>query len=69
MKEAIRIKNLSVAYEERQIIENMNLVLTKGKMNIIIGENGRFPHHKMIGGLNAHDKEVIDWAIRGNRTK
>lgn len=24
---------------------------------------GRFPHQKMIGGLNNHDKEVIDWAI------
>lgn len=24
---------------------------------------GRFPHQKMIGGLNGHDKEVIDWAI------
>ena len=24
---------------------------------------GRFPHQKMIGGLNTHDKEVIDWAI------
>ena len=25
---------------------------------------GRFPHQKMIGGLNTHDKEVIDWAIK-----
>lgn len=25
---------------------------------------GRFPHQNMIGGLNSHDKEVIDWAIR-----
>lgn len=24
---------------------------------------GRFPHQKMIGGLNSHDKEVIEWAI------
>lgn len=24
---------------------------------------GRFPHKKMIGGLNIHDKEIIDWAI------
>ncbi|WP_026478663.1 ABC transporter ATP-binding protein [Alkaliphilus transvaalensis] len=24
---------------------------------------GRFPHQKMIGGLNTHDKEIIDWAI------
>ena len=24
---------------------------------------GRFPHQKMIGGLNSHDKDVIDWAI------
>lgn len=24
---------------------------------------GRFPHQKMIGGLNKHDKDVIDWAI------
>lgn len=25
---------------------------------------GRFPHQKMIGGLNTHDKEVIEWAIK-----
>lgn len=25
---------------------------------------GRFPHQRIIGGLNAHDKEVIDWAIK-----
>ncbi|MFR1707277.1 MAG: ABC transporter ATP-binding protein [Clostridium sp.] len=25
---------------------------------------GRFPHQKIIGGLNSHDKEVIDWAIQ-----
>ena len=25
---------------------------------------GRFPHQKIIGGLNGHDKEVIDWAIK-----
>lgn len=24
---------------------------------------GRFPHQKMLGGLNAHDKKLIDWAI------
>ena len=24
---------------------------------------GRFPHQKLIGGLNSHDKEIIDWAI------
>lgn len=24
---------------------------------------GRFPHQKMIGGLNNHDKEMIEWAI------
>ncbi|MGL5675836.1 MAG: ABC transporter ATP-binding protein [Cellulosilyticaceae bacterium] len=25
---------------------------------------GRFPHQKMIGGLNAHDQEMIEWAIK-----
>lgn len=25
---------------------------------------GRFPHQKMIGGLNSHDKEVMEWAIK-----
>jgi iron complex transport system ATP-binding protein len=24
---------------------------------------GRFPHQKLIGGLNSHDKEIIDWAL------
>ncbi|MBU3804570.1 MAG: ATP-binding cassette domain-containing protein, partial [Candidatus Cellulosilyticum pullistercoris] len=123
--EAICVKNLSVAYENNTIIENMNLSLPKGKISIIIGGNGcgkstllktisrinkpvsgdifinqknikkikekdiakevaflpqgpvcpsgitvrglvaygRFPYQKMMGGLNSHDKEVIDWAI------
>lgn len=25
---------------------------------------GRFPYQKLIGGLNSHDKKVIDWAIK-----
>ena len=41
--EAIRIENLSVAYENHTIIKNMNLSLPKGKINIIIGGNGCFP--------------------------
>ena len=123
--EAIRVENLTVAYENHTIIENMNLCLPKGKINIIIGGNGcgkstllktisrinkpvsgeifinqknikqvkekeiarevaflpqgpvcpngitvrelvaygRFPYQKMIGGLNSHDQEVINWAI------
>lgn len=24
---------------------------------------GRFPHQKLVGGLNGHDNEVIEWAI------
>lgn len=126
MMEAIQIKNLSVAYENNTIIEDMNLSIPKGKISIIIGGNGcgkstllktisrvnkpsrgeifihgkeikkikekdiakevaflpqgpvcpsgltvrelvaygRFPHQKMIGGLNTHDKEMIDWAIK-----
>lgn len=123
--EAISVKNLSVAYENNTIIENMDLSIPKGKISIIIGANGcgkstllktisrinkakvgdifinnknikkikekniakevaflpqgpvcpdgltvkelvafgRFPHQKMVGGLNKHDKEIIDWAI------
>lgn len=123
--EAINVKNLSVAYENNTIIEDMNLSIPKGEISIIIGANGcgkstllktiarinkpkngeifinnknikktkekdiakevaflpqgpicpsgltvrelvaygRFPHQKMIGGLNSHDKEVIDWVI------
>lgn len=123
--EAISVKNLTVAYEDNIIIENMNLSIPKGKISIIIGANGcgkstllksiarvikiksgdifineknikgqkekyiatqvaflpqgpvcpsgitvkelvafgRFPHQKIIGGLRAHDKEIIDWAI------
>lgn len=123
--EAISVKNLSVAYENNTIIENMNLSIPKGKISIIIGANGcgkstllktiarinrpkngyifinnknikeikekniakevaflpqgptcpsgltvrelvaygRFPHQKIIGGLNNHDKDLIEWAI------
>ena len=124
--EAISVNNLSVAYENNIIIEDMNLKIPKGKISIIIGANGcgkstllktiarinkpkngdiyinnknikkikekniakevaflpqgpvcpsgltvrelvaygRFPHQKMIGGLNSHDKDLIDWAIK-----
>lgn len=124
--EAIIVKNLSVAYENNTIIEDLSLSIPKGKISIIIGANGcgkstflktlarinkpkageifinkkdikkinekniakevaflpqgpvcpsglivrelvafgRFPHQKLIGGLNSHDKEVIDWAIK-----
>ena len=120
--EAISVKNLSVAYENNTIIEDLSLSIPKGKISIIIGANGcgkstflktlarinkpkagdifinnknikkinekniakevaflpqgpvcpsgltvrelvafgRFPHQKLIGGLNSHDKEVID---------
>lgn len=123
--EAIRVQNLSVAYDNTTIIEDMSLTFPKGKISIIIGGNGcgkstllktiarinkpkqgeifinnkdikkikekdiakevaflpqgpvcpsgltvrelvaygRFPHQKMIGGLNSHDQEMIDWAI------
>ncbi|WP_346884605.1 ABC transporter ATP-binding protein [Clostridium sp. UBA4395] len=123
--EAISVRNLSVAYEDNLIIDDMNLSIPKGKISIIIGANGcgkstllktiarvikpkngdifinekdikiqkekyiatqvaflpqgpvcpsgitvkelvafgRFPHQKLIGGLKAHDKEIIDWAI------
>ncbi|MGG7148021.1 ABC transporter ATP-binding protein [Clostridium butyricum] len=123
--EAISVRNLSVSYEDNNIIEDMDLSIPKGIITIIIGSNGcgkstllktiarinkpkngdifinnknikkikekdiakevaflpqgpvcpsgltvrelvaygRFPHQKLIGGLNSHDKEIIDWAI------
>ncbi len=38
--EAISVKNLSVAYEDNIIIDNMNLSIPKGEISIIIGANG-----------------------------
>lgn len=38
--EAISVKNLSVAYENNLIIDQMNLAFPKGEVNIIIGANG-----------------------------
>ena len=123
--EAISVRNLSVSYEDNNIIEDMDLSIPKGMITIIIGSNGcgkstllktiarinkpkngdifinnknikkikekdiakevaflpqgpvcpsgltvrelvaygTFPHQKLIGGLNSHDKEIIDWAI------
>lgn len=123
--EAISVRNLSVSYEDNNIIEDMDLSIPKGMITIIIGSNGcgkstllktiarinkpkngdifinnknikkikekdiakevaflpqgpvcpsgltvrelvaygRFLHQKLIGGLNSHDKEIIDWAI------
>ena len=38
--EAISVKNLSVAYENNTIIEDLSLSIPKGKISIIIGANG-----------------------------
>lgn len=38
--EAIKIKDLDVAYEQKYIIQNMNLEIPKGKITMIIGSNG-----------------------------
>lgn len=38
--EAISVKNLSVAYEDNLIIDDMNLSIPKGEISIIIGANG-----------------------------
>lgn len=38
--EAINVKNLSVAYEDNLVIDQMNLSIPKGKVTIIIGANG-----------------------------
>lgn len=38
--EAICVKDLSVAYENNLIIENMNLSIPKGEISIVIGANG-----------------------------
>lgn len=123
--EAIRVSNLSVAYDDNLVIDGMDLSIPKGKISIMIGANGcgkstlmksiarvirplvgdilingkniknlkekyiatqiaflpqgpacpsgikvrelvaygRFPHLRMIGGMNAHDKDVVKWAI------
>lgn len=36
----IEVQDLSVSYEQRLIIENMNLKIPKGKITMIIGSNG-----------------------------
>ncbi|WP_238483812.1 ABC transporter ATP-binding protein [Anaerosporobacter faecicola] len=36
----IEVKNLDVAYEQKYIIQNMNLEIPKGKITMIIGSNG-----------------------------
>lgn len=38
--DAISVKNLDVAYEDKYIIKNMNLEIPKGKITMIIGSNG-----------------------------
>lgn len=38
--EAIRVQNLSVAYDENVIIDNMSLSIPAGEISIIIGANG-----------------------------
>jgi len=38
--EAISVKNLSVAYDDNLIIDQMNLSIPKGEVSIIIGANG-----------------------------
>lgn len=38
--EAICVKDLTIAYEDKLIIENMNISIPKGEISIIIGANG-----------------------------
>lgn len=38
--DAIEVKDLDVAYEQKYIIKNMNLEIPKGKITMIIGSNG-----------------------------
>lgn len=38
--EAISVKDLSVSYEDNLIIDNMDIVIPKGEVTIIIGANG-----------------------------
>ena len=38
--EAISVRNLSVSYEDNNIIEDMDLSIPKGMITIIIGSNG-----------------------------
>lgn len=38
--DAIEVKDLDVAYEQKYIIQNMNLEIPKGKITMIIGSNG-----------------------------
>lgn len=40
MMEAIEVKDLDVAYEQKYIIKNMNLEIPMGKITMIIGSNG-----------------------------
>ena len=40
LRNAIEVKGLWAAYEDRMIIEDMNLKIPKGKITIIIGANG-----------------------------
>ena len=37
--DAIEVKDLDVAYEQKYIIKNMNLEIPKGKITMIIGSN------------------------------
>lgn len=40
MEANIKVENIDVAYEDRFIIEGMNLEIPKGKISMIIGSNG-----------------------------
>ena len=49
---AISVRNLDVAYEDKYIIKNMNLEIPKGKITMIIGSNG-------CGKVNAFKKVLL----------
>ena len=40
MNMALKIENLSLGYEEKTIVNNINLTIPKGKITILIGANG-----------------------------
>ena len=58
--EAISVKNLSVAYENNTIIEDLSLSIPKGKISIIIGANGC--------GKSTIIKEIANYCLCGELT-
>lgn len=58
MSEFLKIENLSVSVEDKQILKNINMVVNKGEVHVLMGPNGA-GKSTLLNTIMAHPKYKI----------